>query len=505
MTSTWGTYGAGRTDGDVDMYGEEDVDGDADGHGEGNEVGQRGGGERVFAALPPARGRAFARTWWGTRWLKALEDTALDSQQLRLGRRFARQGAVGAVSVRPGRITAVVRGRDGAPQRADVLLREFTGSEWERLLEIAGRESGHVAALLDGELPPRLVEDAESAGVELLPGIGDLDASCDCGAWDHCLHAAALCYQTARLLDEDPFVLLLLRGRTEGVFLDGLGLRGGGAPAAAPLAGSEIAGPAETGTEGSVTPGGPGPVEGSGSSTSPGPEPVRADEAFAARPLRPPLPYTAESASEPFSEPGAPLSLDDGTPPGPPELDLAAMEFLAADAARRAHRMLRKASSPSHAGTEPPGELTRRQDAVRLAAQAPGERVTRRLAAACRLSRGDLSSAVRAWETGGTEALSVWEEPWTPGPQAAVRMRRALASALAGRQPDAEPEPHFEANRWCSEDGSAQLRYGRDGRWWPYRRDTEGGWRPAGGPEQDPAAALAVAAGEDEPGRDGRG
>ncbi|OEV31153.1 hypothetical protein AN219_06660 [Streptomyces nanshensis] len=61
-----------------------------------------------------------------------------------------------------------------------------------------------------------------------------------------------------------------------------------------------------------------------------------------------------------------------------------------------------------------------------------------------------------------------------------------------------------EDNRWSTPDGGAQLRHGRDGRWWPYRRDGNGTWWPAGGPEQDPAAALAVAAGDSEPGRDGR-
>ena len=46
--------------------------------------------ERTFAALPPARGRWFAQTWWGQAWLKALEDTALDSRQLKAGRGLAR-------------------------------------------------------------------------------------------------------------------------------------------------------------------------------------------------------------------------------------------------------------------------------------------------------------------------------------------------------------------------------------------------------------------------------
>ncbi|WP_456114811.1 SWIM zinc finger family protein, partial [Streptomyces triticirhizae] len=168
--------------------------------------------EVVLAPLPPARGRGFADTWWGRAWLSALEDGALDSEGLRRGRRHARAGAVGAVSVRPGRLTSVVRTTGGDARRADVLLRPLTEAEWDRLLGTAAREAGHLAALLDAELPPALVADASAAGVELLPGMGELEPTCECGEWDHCAHTAALCYQTARLLDADPFLLLLLRG-----------------------------------------------------------------------------------------------------------------------------------------------------------------------------------------------------------------------------------------------------------------------------------------------------
>ncbi|MGW1123227.1 SWIM zinc finger family protein, partial [Streptomyces tanashiensis] len=187
------------------------------GHGNGH-----GDDERTFEALPPAPGGGFTRTWWGRAWLKALEDTALDGQQLKAGRRHARAGAVGAVSVRPGRITALVKDRDGTAYRGDVLVREFSEEEWDRLLDLAVDSAGHIAALLDREMPPHLVEDAAAAGLDLLPGIGDLDPECGCEAWDHCPHTAALCYQVARLLDEDPFVLLLMRGRGERTLLDQL-------------------------------------------------------------------------------------------------------------------------------------------------------------------------------------------------------------------------------------------------------------------------------------------
>ncbi|NED10799.1 SWF or SNF family helicase, partial [Streptomyces sp. SID9124] len=178
--------------------------------------------ERTFAALAPAPGRGFAASWWGKAWLKALEDTALDLRQLKEGRRVAREGRVGAVSVRPGRITAVVGDRDGSTYRSDVLLQELDEQEWDRFLGMAVERAGHIAALLDREMPPHLVEDAAAAGVDLLPGIGDLEPECSCEAWDHCPHTAALCYQVARLLDQDPFVLLLMRGRGERRLLDEL-------------------------------------------------------------------------------------------------------------------------------------------------------------------------------------------------------------------------------------------------------------------------------------------
>ncbi|RNG12681.1 SWF or SNF family helicase, partial [Streptomyces botrytidirepellens] len=204
--------------------------GNTDGHGYAEENASTedtpdGRPERTLAALPPAHGRGFARTWWGRAWLKALEDTALDNGQLQRGRKHAREGAVGAVCVRPGRITAVVRDRDRTPYRSDVLLQELDDDEWDRLLGVVAERSGHIAALLDRDMPPQLVEDAAAVGVDLLPGIGDLEPECACEAWDHCPHTAALCYQVARLLDEDPYLLLLMRGRGERELLDELQVR----------------------------------------------------------------------------------------------------------------------------------------------------------------------------------------------------------------------------------------------------------------------------------------
>ncbi|MFD3664951.1 SWF or SNF family helicase [Streptomyces sp. NPDC058659] len=444
------------------------------GHGQGPAQGQghgrghgHGGDERTFEALPPAKGAAFARTWWGRAWLKALEDTALDGEQLKAGRRHARAGAVGAVSVRPGRITAIVKDRDGTAHRSDVLVREFSGEEWERLLDLAVDSAGHIAALLDREMPPHLVEDAAVAGIDLLPGIGDLDPECGCEAWDHCPHTSALCYQVARLLDEDPFVLLLMRGRGERTLLDQLQARSARRATA----------PAERdGQEGS---GDGAAVEGAGG--MPG---VSAAEVYAARDILPPLPAPPGA----LSAPGEPPSLDTETDPEP-GVDPTALEFLATDAAARAHRMLVAALGGGGPElTEPP--LTVAQDAVRLAAGSPASRITARLATGSGRSRADLDAATRAWRFGGSAALAVLEEEWTPDAETLARAAARLAEAWAD---DERPVLRRTAGaRWTVVGGEAQLRLGADGRWWPYRK-VGGRWSPAGPADRDPASALATA------------
>lgn len=359
---------------------------------------------------------------------------------------------------------------DSSTYRSDVLLQELSEADWERFLGMAVERAGHIAALLDREMPPHLVEDAAAAGVELLPGIGDLDPECTCEAWDHCPHTAALCYQVARLLDQDPFVLLLMRGRGERRLLDELQVR-----IAARAEGHAPSGPADG--SGSVAAG----ADDRG---------IRADEAFAARDILPPLPGPPPLPAEPGSAP----SLDTETEPRS-GVDPAALEMLATDGAARAHRMLSEALAPGHEKQPPPTALTPQQDAVRMAAEArPEPRVTKRLAAGSGRRGAELDAAVRAWRYGGVAALTVLEEEWTPDPEHLARARAQLAEAW-----DEGERPRLRAagNRWTAVDSGVQLRYGRDGRWWPYRKES-GRWVPAGPADDDPAAALGASGGPED-------
>ncbi|MEV5594330.1 SWIM zinc finger family protein [Streptomyces sp. NPDC052496] len=179
---------------------------------------------RTFPPLPQRAGARglFAESWWGSAWLDALETTALDSARLARGRTYARDGNVDTINVIPGRIAASVRGSRPRPYNVVIRLQQLTADEWTVLLDAIAAEPAQLTALLAKKLPKAVAD----AGVRLLPGPGDLVTRCSCP--DHgnpCKHAAAVCFQVARLLDADPFVLLLMRGRGERELLDELSRR----------------------------------------------------------------------------------------------------------------------------------------------------------------------------------------------------------------------------------------------------------------------------------------
>ncbi|MGH3623968.1 MAG: SWF/SNF family helicase, partial [Sciscionella sp.] len=239
-----------------------------------------------------------------------------------------------------------------------------------------------------------------------------------------CQHAAALCYQAAWLLDDDPFVLLLVRGRDKRELLEELSRHGTSTPA---------------------------------EQQAEQPRGTPAEQAYAATvaPLPPAQPVPT----------GMPVT---ERLPGAPGVDPNALAFLVEDTAARARELL--------AATEPPPVLDEWQDTVRIAA-------TRRLSCADR----ELARAVRAWEYGGRAGLEIHDTAWRPSKTELANAHAALERMRM--EEDGLPELTRWRNRWTAPESGWQLRYGTDGRWYPYRAD-DGAWWPAGPPERDPVAAF---------------
>jgi len=156
----------------------------------------------------------FGQTWWGRAWVNALENAGAGYEsRLPRGRTYARKGAVRELQLHPGHIAARVVGQHGELYSVDIGVRKLAGSEWEQVADAIASRASHLAALLDGELHPGVVEDAAAVDVQLLPSARDMRPDCSCPDWaEPCKHAAAACYVVAADMDRDPFALFLLRG-----------------------------------------------------------------------------------------------------------------------------------------------------------------------------------------------------------------------------------------------------------------------------------------------------
>jgi uncharacterized Zn finger protein len=442
---------------------------------------------RGFPAFPADRRRgARGRSWWARAWIDALEETSLAAEPLRRGRRTATAGLVGPITISPGRIAAPVHGgadsdRD-APYATVVHLDRLSDAQWDRLCAQIASRAGHLAALLDHDMPYDLADAAADADAPLLPGIGDLEPECDCDGWEHpCEHAAALCYQAAWLLDDDPFILMLLRGRAEPELLTQLQTRNA--------------------TLNLPTPTDPTPTD-----------PAR--EVYGAPVPGLPAPPPPDDLPTTLAAPAFVPSPADGITPD-------ALVLLAADAAARARTLLTTGPPPAA-----PADVW--TDTVRLAAEHPHDlRLRANLEQG--LNRGPeprhgrdvnrgggtagperLARAVAAWHAAGADGLATLEDPWTPRratpgwrtgcARAADALTRARADGTWA--PGGAPETHH--NRWTPpppRPGTAvELRFGRDLRWHPYRTH-DGAWWPAGPPQPDAADALATLT-ADPPGAD---
>lgn len=170
----------------------------------------------VFPRLARSRGAtARSTTWWGRAFVRCFEELAPDQSDLLAARSLARSGRFGAVVVLEAMSSAVLDAGTETPLMAQMRVGRLAADGWTTFAREAARESGHAAALEAGELPADLVEHADQAGVEVLPGPAEIDTACECDHWAQpCVHALALLYLLARHVDADPYVLLLLRGRT---------------------------------------------------------------------------------------------------------------------------------------------------------------------------------------------------------------------------------------------------------------------------------------------------
>ncbi len=161
-----------------------------------------------------ARG-AIGEHWWSRRFIEVLESFALGSRLTR-GKNYARRGQVVSLQVTPGVVKASVQGSRTSPYKVTITLPAFSELVWAKVEVTLAEQAIHSAMLLAGEMTPDLEEVFLAAGAPLFPQRAkDLTLSCSCPDWEvPCKHLAATFYLLAESFDDDPFAILLWRGRS---------------------------------------------------------------------------------------------------------------------------------------------------------------------------------------------------------------------------------------------------------------------------------------------------
>lgn len=188
---------------------------------------------RPPAPEPPVAAPPRSTTWAADRWLDLLASVgAGNARRVQRGQATARRGGVHDLEIRSGTITGRVREDRVSPYRVELTWPVPDDDAWAAAVSALASEVRSTAALLDGQLPEEAADVLADVGVPLVPTAADLGRSCTCTertSW--CRHVAAVHAAAGSAFARDPFLLLLLRGRTRDRLLGALrAVRGDAAP-----------------------------------------------------------------------------------------------------------------------------------------------------------------------------------------------------------------------------------------------------------------------------------
>jgi uncharacterized Zn finger protein len=175
---------------------------------------------------------AIGSTWWSRRFVAALEALSIGGRLTR-GKTYARKGQVVSLTVRPGVVRSTVQGSRPRPYEVTIGFAKLPDAAWRAVERALAEQALYRAQLLAGELPAELEALFADAGAPLFPkSVRELSMRCTCpDAAVPCKHIAATFYLLAERFDDDPFELLLWRGRSRADLL--ADLAAGAEPAAA--------------------------------------------------------------------------------------------------------------------------------------------------------------------------------------------------------------------------------------------------------------------------------
>ncbi len=163
----------------------------------------------------------FSRTWWGRRFIAALEQFT-DQARLGRGRSYASNGRILEYKLEKGTVTAKVRGSINPYfgvyteplYRTTITIKAISPADWTKVIRQIASRADLVTRLLMREMPDTIEEVFTGLNLHLLPhSQRDFVTKCSCPDYANpCKHIAGVYYLLASSLDHDPFLMFELRG-----------------------------------------------------------------------------------------------------------------------------------------------------------------------------------------------------------------------------------------------------------------------------------------------------
>ncbi|MEC4815233.1 MAG: SWIM zinc finger family protein [Scytonema sp. PMC 1069.18] len=163
----------------------------------------------------------FSRTWWGERFINALESFT-DEGRLQRGRSYASGGKVKSFEIEQNKITAKVRGSVNSyfgvykepTYSISIEITPISKTRWDNVIDKLSSKASIISRLMLNEVPENIEEVFSQLGLHLLPhNSKDFKTKCSCPDYANpCKHIAGVYYLVASQLDENPFLLFELRG-----------------------------------------------------------------------------------------------------------------------------------------------------------------------------------------------------------------------------------------------------------------------------------------------------
>ncbi len=163
----------------------------------------------------------FSRTWWGDRFIKALE-AFTDESRLQRGRSYASGGKVKSFEIEQNNITAQVKGSINPyfgvykepTYNISIEITPIAKTRWSEAIQKLSSKASIVSRLLLNEVPENIEDTFSDLGLHLLPhSRKDFKTQCSCpDSANPCKHIAGVYYLVASQLDHNPFLLFELRG-----------------------------------------------------------------------------------------------------------------------------------------------------------------------------------------------------------------------------------------------------------------------------------------------------